>query len=159
MTSMAGRSRWRPFPLARSRRRGSSESMQFNPNGSNATLAATTLECFKSTERETGSTRVSRVGFGVPPNPAAGRADERQNPIFTDESPQPPASGATPEATRRRRVLPRNAGDAAPTPDRESGRARFPPRPEFRRYLGWGGTQPSRVYIRVSPCVETALCY
>jgi len=52
-----------------------------------------------------GSTRVSRVQFGVPPNcgEARGYAVNRtrnQNPCV------PPVSGATPETTRRRRVLP-----------------------------------------------------
>ena len=47
-----------------------------------------------------GSTRVSRVGFGVAPNPAAGRAEELQMPVSAAASPRPPASGATPEATQ-----------------------------------------------------------
>jgi len=55
-------------------------------------------------EKISGSTRVSRVQFGVPPNCGEARDFAFVRTNYT----QPcvlPVSGATPETTRRRRVL------------------------------------------------------
>ena len=56
-----------------------------------------------------GSTRVSRVQFGVPPNCHGARATEFRRGNVRNLC-QPSVSGVTPETTRRRRVLPTTSG-------------------------------------------------
>ena len=61
-------------------------------------------------ENKIGGTRVSRVQFGVPPNCVVAHDPAFYRP--SNRSPcVPPVSGATPETTRRRRVLPTAIGN------------------------------------------------
>ena len=59
-----------------------------------------------------GGTRVTRVQFGVPPNCLGARVIVRRRMGYSQGCVlPPPVSGATPETTRQRRVLPTANGD------------------------------------------------
>jgi hypothetical protein len=67
------------------------------------------LTCANVATIPVGSTRVSRVQFGVPPNCRGARATAFRR-VNTSNLCPSSVSGVTPETTRRRRVLPTASG-------------------------------------------------